>query len=448
MSYIIKENTEITLPFKAKNCFTEELLRNYTYGQNWSITYAERENVITIGNAEKADLKQSHTVLNINDNGVYICGIDFSATMRGFITLLENIKYNEDKDCLYIENGIIEETPKMNIIGVHLCIFPETDIYFLKKCIRSCAVAKYSHIILEFWGMIKLDCLKELSWPFAYCKNEIKELVAEANALGVEIIPMFNHLGHASASREINGKHVVLDQNPKLEYMFESYGWIWKIQHKKVKELLSKVRDELIEVCGAGRYFHIGCDEVYANGQNADNALKMAEYINEVSKELSLKGRKVIVWHDMLVSQCDFDGYIATASKDVADLLIEKLDRNIIIADWQYSVNSNNWKTSAFFKEKGFQVLCCPWDDVNNNSSAVNTVVENNLNGIIHTTWNTLHKGFREMIYAGVLSYGTTQENLDDIHRFYCASVVRKVMPAGGDYEKYGWSEKMTGPGL
>lgn len=443
MSYIIKENTEITLPFKAKNCFTEELLRNYTYGQKWNITYTEAENVITVGNAEKADLIQSHTVININDNGVYICGIDFSATMRGFITFLDSIKYNEENDYLYLENGCMEETPKMNFIGVHLCVFPETDLYFLKKCIRSCAIAKYSHIILEFWGMLKHDCLKELSWPFAYSKNEIKELVAEANALGVEIIPMFNHLGHASACRGINGKHVVLDQNPKLEYMFESYGWIWKIQHKKVKELLSKIRDELIEVCGPGEYFHLGCDEVYAYGHNTDNALKMVEYINEVSKELSLKGRKAILWHDMLVSKSDFDGYEANSSKEVADILIEKLDRNIIIADWQYGIiESESWKTSEFFKEKGFNVLCCPWENENNIASAVNTVVENKLNGIIHTTWHTLFKGFSKMIYAAVLSYGTSEDD------FYCASIARKVMPSNGDYTKSGWSEKMVGPGL
>ena len=52
------------------------------------------------------------------------------------------------------------------------------------------------------------------------------------------------------------------------------------------------------------------------------------------------------------------------------------------------------------------------------------------------------------MIYAGVISYGTDEMNLDDIHRFYCAFVVRKALPSFGEFEKCGWSEKMTGPGL
>ena len=52
------------------------------------------------------------------------------------------------------------------------------------------------------------------------------------------------------------------------------------------------------------------------------------------------------------------------------------------------------------------------------------------------------------MIYAGVVSYGTREENLNDIRRFYCADVARKALPSYGEYEKCGWSEKMTGPGL
>ena len=67
---------------------------------------------------------------------------------------------------------------------------------------------------------------------------------------------------------------------------------------------------------------------------------------------------------------------------------------------------------------------------------------------VIHTTWHTLFRGFHEMIYAGIVSYGADKGNLDDIYRFYCADVARKAMPSFGEYEKCGWSEKMTGPGL
>lgn len=447
MSYVLGTTPTINIPTNVDNFVIEELLQNYTYGAKWNII-CKLNNCITMGNYKKSNRGNGEYVINVTDDGVYVEGCDYCATMRGFLTLLEKIKYSAEDDFFYIENCSITEKPLVDFRCVHLCIFPETKLDFLKKCVRSCAIAKFSHIIFEFWGMLKFDCMKELSWPFAYSKEEIKNIVIEANALGVEIIPMFNHLGHASACREINGKHVVLDQNPCYEYMFDSYGWIWNFKRNDVYELLSKIRNELMEVCGEGSYFHIGCDEAYSIGSDEEEALKMAEYLNRVSNELQSKGRRAIMWHDMLLSKEEFEGYVATSTLKTSDILIQNIDKNIIIADWQYSCHNETWKTSQKFKENGFDVVCCPWDNSKNIKEAVDTVTTNELYGIIHTTWHTLFRGFREMIYAGVISYGTTKGNLDDIRRFYCASVARKALPAYGEYEKCGWSEKMTGAGL
>lgn len=449
MSYILDTTQTINMPLCAENPVIEELLCNYTYGRKWNVAYNAEGNCISVGNYTKADYGNSEYVINVTDNGIYIGGCNYSATMRGFLMFLERIKYSADDDSFYVENCQITESPLLSFRCVHLCIFPETKLDFLKKCVRSCAIAKFSHIIFEFWGMLKFDCMKELSWPFAYSKEEIKKIVSEANALGIEIIPMFNHLGHASACREINGKHVVLDQNPRYEYMFESHGWIWNFKRDDVNVLLDKVRDELIEVCGEGSYFHIGCDEAYSIGNDENEALKMAKYLNRISNDLKTKGRRAIMWHDMLLSKNEFKGYVAMSNEKVSDILLKNIDKNILIADWQYGCYGEIWRTSKKLKENGFDVVCCPWDNKQNITEAVDTVTSNKIYGIIHTTWHTLFHGFSEMIYAGMRSYyGTNKKNLDDIYRFYCASVVRKALPSCGEYEKCGWSEKMTGPGL
>jgi len=447
MSYILDTYPKINLPESLKNEVIEELLCNYTHGKKWNIVWNEQENCITAGNYTKAELGDEEYVIYISDDGIYIGGADYQGLIHGFLSFLDKIKYSSE-GYFYVENCCEARKPKLGFRCVHLCIFPETKLNFLRKYVRSCAVAKYSHIIFEFWGMLKFDCLKELSWPFAYSKEEIKNIVREANSLGVEIIPMFNHLGHASACREINGKHVVLDQNPQYEYMFESYGWVWNFKRDDVYGLLSKVREELIEVCGEGSYFHIGCDEAYAFGRSDEKASEMVEYLNKVAAELKEKGRRCIMWHDMLLSRDEFDGYVAHSDKSVSGINLKNLDKSIIIADWQYSCHNEEWKTSEKLKESGFDVVCCPWDNKQNVNEAVDTVISKNLFGIIHTTWHTLFHGFREMIYAGVISYGTDEINLDDIHRFYCAFVARKALPSFGEFEKCGWSEKMTGAGL
>lgn len=447
MRYFLETTQTIKMPKSAENTIAEEILSNYTFGRKWNIEYTN-DNCITIGNYKKADFGEGEGVINITDEGVYIGGRDYPGLMHGFFSFLERIKYSSDDDRFYVETSCVSLKPKLDFRCVHLCVFPETKLEFLRKCVRSCAIAKYSHIILEFWGMLKFDCMTELSWPFAYSKEQIKEIVKEANGLGLEIIPMFNHIGHASSCREINGKHVVLDQAPQYEYMFESYGWVWKIERCDVRELLKNIRNELIEVCGEGKYFHIGCDEVYAFRTDSQKAGQMAEYVNEIAIELKTKGRRVIMWHDMMLAKNEFKDYVSMSNETVSDLLLNRLDKSIIIADWQYSYHGETWKTSEKFKDNKFEVVCCPWDNSRNINEAINTAASNNLKGIIHTTWHTLYRGFRELIYAGVVSYGTDNENLGDILRFYCASVARKALPAHGKYEECGWSEKMIGPGL
>jgi len=439
MSYILNTTEKITMPSKAKHSAIEELFSNFTYGEKWNVSYGE-QNHITVGNYLPCELDGFEFAVNITSDGVYIGAKDYPALMRGFTTFLEEIKYDEKKGNFFLEEKCIRKNPEIGLRCAHFCLFPDIRLDYMKKCIRSCAIAKYSHIIIEFWGTLKYDCLKELGWPFAYSKSEIKELVNEANALGIEVIPMFNHLGHASQSRAIGGKHVVLDQNPRLEYMFDSYGWVWNFQKEEVYDLLSKVRDELIELCGEGSYFHLGCDEAYAYGHDIQNAEKLAEYLNKIEKELESKNRRAIIWHDMLLpSRLWKKKYCAQSDEDVSALLIHSLDKNIIIADWEYTEHEEIWESSKILKENGFNVLCCPWHKRKNIDEAVSTLTEENLQGMIYTTWHTLSTGFYFLIYAGVKMYDADKSKLEYDGHFYSANVVRKVLPSGGDYYESGW---------
>ncbi len=448
MRYVLETFPTICMPEKAMHSVAAEILSNYTFGRRWNVICAEEENCIALGSAPRVQLTEAAFVYCVTESGATIRGKDYPALMHGLFAFLEKLQYDETDDSFFIETGTVSDKPQLAFRCVHLCVFPETKLVFLQKCMRACALARYSHIILEFWGMLKYDCMQELSWPFAYSKAEIKKLVCEANALGVEIIPMFNHLGHASGCCEINGKHVVLDQNPRYGYMFDSYGWLWNYKRADVRMLLSKVREELMEVCGPGKFFHIGCDEAYAIGEDISKAAETAEYLNGIAKELRVHGRRAILWHDMLLSKSAFPGYVANSEDATATYLMYALDKRILIADWQYDRHGEVWATSKALREKGFAVVCCPWDDKKNIDEALETVKENGLFGILHTTWHTLHKGFREMIYAGCAAYGIRDKSVETVRRFYCAELARKAMPAHGEYEKCGWSEKMTGPGL
>ena len=346
--------------------------------------------------------------------------------------------------------GTMRRRGDIKFRSVHLCIFPETSLDFLKKCVLTCGAMKFTHVVLEFWGMVKYDFMKELAWDFAYTKEQIKPVIDIAHAVGLEVIPMFNHFGHASASRINYGKHVVLDQNPRLATLFNDDGWVWNFEDEKVYNILKNIRKELIELCGEGSYFHLGCDEAYSFGESEEKGRILAEYLNRIQKELDEEGRRAIIWGDMLLPKNEFKNYTNGENRYTANIedegmikiLSEKLDRKIVIADWQYNVSETPWKSSQYFAERGFDVLCCPWQNV---SSAIKTAKEENLMGIMHTTWHTLSIDFWTVIYAGMCSWNEEEAITNsELLRSYAASLVRKLAPSPGDYKKAGWAEKQT----
>lgn len=444
VSYILNTVKEIHLPDRARNAATEELFSNYTYGMNWTAIYHADDHYIAMGDPAKVNRGDHAYILNVTDEGVWINGRDFSATMQGFMRFLELIQYEEKEGRFLVENCTIAESPRLSFRGVHICLFPETKLEFFKKCLRACAIARFSHVIIEFWGTLKYDCMKELSWSCGHSKAKIKAILDEVRALGVEIVPMFNHLGHASGCRGISGKHVVLDQNIKYAYLFQNNGAVWDFRRDDVYALLAQVRDELMELCGEGEFFHIGCDEAFSLGKAPEKAPGLAAYINRLAEDLAKKGRRTIIWHDMLISKEDFEGYKANSSPDVSNILLQTLSRDLVVADWQYYCHDEPWKTSQKFKELGFHVLCCSWDQsIQNVDEAIHTAEVHQLDGIIHTTWHTLFQGFPKMIRAGFLSY---DENAAS--RYSAAMIARRALPSDGVYEKSGWMEYTIGPGL
>jgi hypothetical protein len=253
------------------------------------------------------------------------------------------------------------------------------------------------------------------------------------------------------------GKHTVLDQNLALEHLFypRSYGWVWNFKNEETKALLKAVRDELCELFGEGEYFHLGSDESGMEFQPDE----LCNWLHEVQEDLSAKGRRGIIWGDMLLSKDFFpeEGkdprrpwtivYECNSDLEYANALCEKLSKDIIVADWQYNVETAPWKSSVLLKNKGFDVICCPWEVHENIPAAVSTAETEGCLGIMETTWNKLivSPGIQNLIYAGLCSWGDPKFAgwFDEIgERAY--NIYRRVAPDGKTYETSGWSEKQV----
>src|SRR5690554_1152800 len=158
-----------------------------------------------------------------------------------FVQMLEPHDLAKGQESFAVPQVSIIDWPAIPFRGLHLCIFPETKMLLLKKVIHLAGLLKYSHVVLEFWGSLQLDAMKELAWPGSLTKTQANELLDVAKRAGVEVIPMFNVWGHAAGSRCSYGRHVVLDQNPMLATLFEPDGWTWCLTNKSTQSLLKDI---------------------------------------------------------------------------------------------------------------------------------------------------------------------------------------------------------------
>ena len=225
-----------------------------------------------------------------------------------------------------------------------------------------------------------------------------------------------------------------------------------------VRRLLADVRNELCALCGEGRYFMIGCDEADDLGQG-ENSLEIArglcEYLNGIQADLASKGRRAIMWGDMLLCAADMplahringEYYDANSSHEFAAALRAGLRKDIVIADWQYTVVSDSvWQSTRFFREAGFDVLCCSFSNQANYQTALNTIRAHDCMGFMKTTWHTLGRQIPHLVYAGdlmwhgreVMSFSKTCSKAMDIFR--------KMLPCRS-YADAGWSSIQIGPG-
>ena len=293
----------------------------------------------------------------------------------------------------------IDDAPTMAFRGLHLCWFPETRYARIEQAVRLAAYYKFNHVVIEFWGTFPSAKHPNLSWrEFEAGPEEIKRLVAVGRELGITLIPQFNLFGHASGSRGGSYKHVPLDRNPEYQPIFEPDGWTWCLSNPATREVLTDIVLEMYEMFDHPPYFHIGLDEALPpecrRCLRSDYKTLFLEHLLYFHRLLSDKKCRMMVWHDMLISGNDarWKGYVANANQYTAGMA-EKLPCDIIICDWQYGPPKEKdeiWPSMRYFKELGFTVLACPWENTPGMRSQGVTVADAKLDGMLCTTWHHL----------------------------------------------------------
>lgn len=413
------------------------------------------ENSFRTAGMEIPDVPQGKEfAIRITPEGLAVAGRDYGGLARGLMVLMQRIEpvdLEPGKESFRISSGYLESRYTIENRMIHICVFPETTALFLQKTLRLAGVMQYTHVVLEYWGMLRYDCLKELAWPQAFDKAFAKDMVRQIREMGMEAIPMLNHLGHASACRVSGGKHVVLDQNPRLATLFSPDGWSWNIESKKAKELLAAVRRELYDIYPDAKYIHLGCDEVYSYERGEEDQKKMRTFLTELLAQVKSEGKTPMIWGDMLLNAenvgvvGDKEHYYCSCDDPQdAKKLIDAIPKDTVIVDWHYDNLTAPVKTSLYLKANGFRVIGAPWFKEENCRAHVDTIREHGLEGLMVTTWHTLSQQMPHILLDALLC-GAYQSPWSGPQSSKIGTetvaLLRKVCFVQGNYREAGWTD-------
>ena len=430
---------------RFKNDILLRLFNRFTYKESELKIVDGAPNTFVIGEAEIPEIPQGcEYAILVNEKGVAIAGCDYSSLLRGYFSLLMKIEREMGKKELFINPVCENKAYDIKNRMIHLCVFPENSLLEIKNYIRLFAVLQYTHVIIEFWGMLKYDTLPSLAWENAFTKDDVRGIINEARALGLEPIPMFNSLAHASQSRSMSGKHTVFDNDLSLYHLFTPDGWAWDLENEDVWALFKKIRRELYEVFDGCKYFHLGFDESHAHNKNAYLKQRLPYYMSRLTKEVQAEGKRPMLWMEMLLPPDAFTDMVGNCHsvkpKDECLKIINALADNTVFVDWEYSVKKAPISSLIYFKDLGIDIIGASWFDIENAGAHIDTIFQNNLYGYMHTTWHTMSNDLPNIIsIASKLGASLPIWKNESDNQMILSVLYRAVNIEGGDYHLAGW---------
>lgn len=449
--FVVGAEIEISMPKECINDTVKEIIYGFFYRSVKVKLIPSNEFSIRIGKTEAIGLNDNEGIISVTEKGVFINAKDERALINCLFLLLrraipENLNVGEEK--ILIPCGEEAVAPQVSRRMIHFCIVPKVPLSTYKKLFRLASVLGYTHIVAEFWGTFQYEAMSELYWKNnSFTKEEIREMLKEATDLKVEVVPMINHFGHASAARMYLGKHVVLDQNPRKATLFSPDGWRWAFEKDEVLDLLRSMRKELYEIFGKGEYFHIGFDEGFSYPCDDESTDALCKYLKNLCEEVLSEGRIPLLWGDQFLHEPTVGismktGYEGNAlTQEEAEKLLKCLPEGTVICDWQYLTKDIPWISAGYFKERAVDFMVCPKDNLENIDSAIKTAKEYNCYGVLHTTWNKPFErdGVNSIFNAHDLFFNRGKETKKVGNKLTDATLMRKIWFADGVYEKAGW---------
>lgn len=314
--------------------------------------------ILAVQNRKLVRTRDGAHQLTIADS-VLVEGFDYRAVAEGSATLLQALR--QSGGLVRLPKLRIQDWPHADYCGQLVDVARQNHpIRWLKKMVNVCRFYKvrYLHLHLtddQGWTFpsTKYPTLGSKNYgahggvaPKVYTLDELKDLVAYADARGVTVVPELELPGHSGAA--LRSVPEIFDAiNPATKQPV-NMGCM-NMANEAIYPALDAIIGEMCAVFKSSPYFHIGGDEVsmgrvslhsgykdFMKKHNLKDDTDLATYfIVQVNEIVKKHGKKTLKW----------EGLVNEASKD------------IIVIPWD---KNNN--TASHLIAKGYTTITCPWD--------------------------------------------------------------------------------------
>ena len=214
-----------------------------------------------------------------------------------------------------------KDQPLVSRRGVHMYLagLPPTAERFV-QLLKVFAAARYNVVVIEWDDSFPWTVDKRFRSPTAYTPEDIRRFQETAVALGLELIPLVQCLGHMETPLSVAG-YEHLREIPNNSTGINPLD-------PQARELVQAMVDDVLKLRPGVKHFHLGGDEARTLGQNPATKAYMNEHgkgalylqhVEPILDSLNAQHIRPILWHDMMV---DWDSTQLRALAPKCDLMV------------------------------------------------------------------------------------------------------------------------------